>query len=195
MDISNVVHQVAMIELHELEESQVSVESVRGWCVEEQAMEMDIAVLQQVEELERKVTAASLQVKVSTHESQMHVPLSKISCNKNMQHLCEVLRSKDKKLTGSVSLPGLDISRPSVRAGGPGVLRAQAPNQISTSLGKYRRQGLQGSSGGEGGEGWGDASPGQPAGHSSDTSGRSGAQHREKVPEEPLRYHHSDQAG
>lgn len=56
---------VAMIELRELEESQVSVESVRGWCVEEQAMEMDIAVLQQVEELERKVTAASLQVKVN----------------------------------------------------------------------------------------------------------------------------------
>uniref|UniRef100_A0A674NN31 Bromodomain adjacent to zinc finger domain 2B n=1 Tax=Takifugu rubripes TaxID=31033 RepID=A0A674NN31_TAKRU len=55
--------EVAMIELAELEESQVSVESVRGWCVEEQAMEMDIAVLQQVEELERKVTAASLQVK------------------------------------------------------------------------------------------------------------------------------------
>lgn len=59
-----VVHVVAMIELCDLEESQVSVESVRGWCVEEQAMEMDIAVLQQVEELERKVTAASLQVKV-----------------------------------------------------------------------------------------------------------------------------------
>nr|XP_020463260.1 bromodomain adjacent to zinc finger domain protein 2B-like isoform X2 [Monopterus albus] len=58
---------VAMIELCELEESQVSVESVRGWCVEEQAMEMDIAVLQQVEELERKVTAASLQVKGWTY--------------------------------------------------------------------------------------------------------------------------------
>lgn len=58
---------VAMIELHELEESQVSEESVRGWCVEEQAMEMDIAVLQQVEELERKVTAASLQVKGWMH--------------------------------------------------------------------------------------------------------------------------------
>lgn len=57
-----------MIELRELEESQVSVESVRGWCVEEQAMEMDIAMLQQVEELERKVTAASLQVKVSLRE-------------------------------------------------------------------------------------------------------------------------------
>uniref|UniRef100_A0A8C5H4Z0 Bromodomain adjacent to zinc finger domain protein 2B-like n=1 Tax=Gouania willdenowi TaxID=441366 RepID=A0A8C5H4Z0_GOUWI len=58
---------VAMIERRELEESQVSVESVRGWCVEEQAMEMDIAVLQQVEELERKVTAASLQVKGWTY--------------------------------------------------------------------------------------------------------------------------------
>uniref|UniRef100_A0A8C6SPW4 Bromodomain adjacent to zinc finger domain, 2Ba n=1 Tax=Neogobius melanostomus TaxID=47308 RepID=A0A8C6SPW4_9GOBI len=58
---------VAMIELHELEESQVSEESVWGWCVEEQAMEMDIAVLQQVEELERKVTAASLQVKGWMH--------------------------------------------------------------------------------------------------------------------------------
>uniref|UniRef100_A0A667Y0L0 Bromodomain adjacent to zinc finger domain 2B n=2 Tax=Myripristis murdjan TaxID=586833 RepID=A0A667Y0L0_9TELE len=56
-----------MIELCELEESQVSVESVRGWCVEEQAMEMDIAVLQQVEELERKVTTASLQVKGWTY--------------------------------------------------------------------------------------------------------------------------------
>ncbi|XP_019935615.2 bromodomain adjacent to zinc finger domain protein 2B isoform X2 [Paralichthys olivaceus] len=59
--------EVAMIELRDLEESQVSVESVRGWCVEEQAMEMDIAVLQQVEELERKVTAASLQVKGWTY--------------------------------------------------------------------------------------------------------------------------------
>uniref|UniRef100_A0A673ZTP2 Bromodomain adjacent to zinc finger domain 2B n=1 Tax=Salmo trutta TaxID=8032 RepID=A0A673ZTP2_SALTR len=38
-------------------------ETVESWCVEEQAMEMDIAVLQQVEELERKVTSASLQVK------------------------------------------------------------------------------------------------------------------------------------
>lgn len=61
-----------MIELHELEESQVSVESVRGWCVEEQAMEMDIAVLQQVEELERKVTAASLQVKVKHSHNPTH---------------------------------------------------------------------------------------------------------------------------
>ena len=84
-DICHVIHLVAMIELRELEESQVSVESVRGWCVEEQAMEMDIAVLQQVEELERKVTAASLQVKVSWQ--QMHIntlPISFVSRVLNM---------------------------------------------------------------------------------------------------------------
>lgn len=72
-DICHVIHLVAMIELRELEESQVSVESVRGWCVEEQAMEMDIAVLQQVEELERKVTAASLQVKVKYNTLPTHL--------------------------------------------------------------------------------------------------------------------------
>lgn len=72
-----------MIELHELEESQVSVESVRGWCVEEQAMEMDIAVLQQVEELERKVTAASLQVKVKNTNTRTQIsPLSFVSKRK-----------------------------------------------------------------------------------------------------------------
>lgn len=70
-----------MIELHELEESQVSVESVRGWCVEEQAMEMDIAVLQQVEELERKVTAASLQVKVKHYNRNPKYTNSFTSCS------------------------------------------------------------------------------------------------------------------
>ena len=63
-DIYHVVLLVARIELRDLEESQVSVESVRGWCVEEQAMKMDIAALQQVEELEREVMSASLQEKV-----------------------------------------------------------------------------------------------------------------------------------
>lgn len=46
------------------DEGQVSEETVEMWCVEEQAMETDIALLVQVEELEKKVTAASLQVKV-----------------------------------------------------------------------------------------------------------------------------------
>ncbi|KAJ8253343.1 hypothetical protein GJAV_G00211890 [Gymnothorax javanicus] len=54
---------VCTIDVSEAEENQVTEETVAGWCVEEQAMEMDIAVLQQVEELERKVTSASLQVK------------------------------------------------------------------------------------------------------------------------------------
>uniref|UniRef100_A0A8C7U257 Bromodomain adjacent to zinc finger domain 2B n=1 Tax=Oncorhynchus mykiss TaxID=8022 RepID=A0A8C7U257_ONCMY len=54
---------VVVINESELEENGVSEETVESWCVEEQAMEMDIAVLQQVEELERKVTSASLQVK------------------------------------------------------------------------------------------------------------------------------------
>ncbi|KAJ8282378.1 hypothetical protein COCON_G00048970 [Conger conger] len=53
----------ATIDVAELEENQVTEETVESWCVEEQAMEVDIAVLQQVEELERKVTSASLQVK------------------------------------------------------------------------------------------------------------------------------------
>lgn len=53
------------MEVSELDEGQVSVETLQEWCVEEQAMETDIALLQQVEELERKVTSASLQVKVS----------------------------------------------------------------------------------------------------------------------------------
>lgn len=55
---------VAVMEVSELDEGQVSVETLQEWCVEEQAMETDIALLQQVEELERRVTSASLQVKV-----------------------------------------------------------------------------------------------------------------------------------
>lgn len=54
-----------MIDVCELEQSQVCEETVQRWCVEEHAMDMDIAVLQQVEELERRVTSASLQIKVS----------------------------------------------------------------------------------------------------------------------------------
>ncbi|KAG7464102.1 hypothetical protein MATL_G00183700 [Megalops atlanticus] len=54
---------VSAIDVTDMEENQVTAETVESWCVEEQAMEVDIAVLQQVEELERKVTSASLQVK------------------------------------------------------------------------------------------------------------------------------------
>uniref|UniRef100_A0AAR2KHL6 Bromodomain adjacent to zinc finger domain, 2Ba n=1 Tax=Pygocentrus nattereri TaxID=42514 RepID=A0AAR2KHL6_PYGNA len=59
--------EVSVMEVSELDEGQVSVETLQEWCVEEQAMETDIALLQQVEELERKVTSASLQVKGWVH--------------------------------------------------------------------------------------------------------------------------------
>uniref|UniRef100_A0A9L0RGC9 Bromodomain adjacent to zinc finger domain 2B n=1 Tax=Equus caballus TaxID=9796 RepID=A0A9L0RGC9_HORSE len=55
---------VAIIELNENEENQVTRDIVENWSVEEQAMDMDLSVLQQVEDLERRVASASLQVKV-----------------------------------------------------------------------------------------------------------------------------------
>uniref|UniRef100_A0A671S388 Bromodomain adjacent to zinc finger domain protein 2B-like n=1 Tax=Sinocyclocheilus anshuiensis TaxID=1608454 RepID=A0A671S388_9TELE len=58
---------VNVIDVSELEENQASEDTVQSWCVEEQAMDMDIGVLQQVEELEHKVTSASLQVKGWMH--------------------------------------------------------------------------------------------------------------------------------
>lgn len=64
----------AVIDVRELEQSQVCVETVQRWCVEEHAMDIDIAVLQQVEELERRVTSASLQVKVSVFLLLLPVP-------------------------------------------------------------------------------------------------------------------------
>ncbi|KAM9347625.1 bromodomain adjacent to zinc finger domain protein 2B [Symphorus nematophorus] len=51
------------IDVGELEKHEVSEETVESWCVEEQAMEVDISLLQQVEDLERKVISAGLQVK------------------------------------------------------------------------------------------------------------------------------------
>ena len=55
---------VAIIELNENEENQVTRDIVENWSIEEQAMEMDLNILQQVEDLERRVASASLQVKV-----------------------------------------------------------------------------------------------------------------------------------
>ncbi|NXF51006.1 BAZ2B protein, partial [Oceanites oceanicus] len=54
---------VAIIDIHENEDNQVTRDVVENWSVEEQAMEMDLAILQQVEDLERRVSSASLQVK------------------------------------------------------------------------------------------------------------------------------------
>ncbi|XP_054063630.1 bromodomain adjacent to zinc finger domain protein 2B isoform X14 [Rissa tridactyla] len=54
---------VAVIDINENEDNQVTRDVVENWSVEEQAMEMDLAILQQVEDLERRVASASLQVK------------------------------------------------------------------------------------------------------------------------------------
>uniref|UniRef100_A0A669PI55 Bromodomain adjacent to zinc finger domain 2B n=1 Tax=Phasianus colchicus TaxID=9054 RepID=A0A669PI55_PHACC len=55
---------VAIIDINENEDNQVTRDVVENWSVEEQAMEVDLAILQQVEDLERRVASASLQVKV-----------------------------------------------------------------------------------------------------------------------------------
>ncbi|KAK2839735.1 hypothetical protein Q5P01_013475 [Channa striata] len=49
------------------EKQEVSQKIVESWCVEKQAMEVDISLLRQVEELERKVISSSLQVKGWMH--------------------------------------------------------------------------------------------------------------------------------
>lgn len=59
--LSNIV---TIIELNENEENQVTRDIVEHWSVEEQAMGVDLRILQQVEDLERRVASASLQVKV-----------------------------------------------------------------------------------------------------------------------------------
>ncbi|XP_029386866.1 bromodomain adjacent to zinc finger domain protein 2B [Echeneis naucrates] len=51
------------INVAELEKQEVNEKTVESWCVEEQAMEVDISLLQQVEDLERKVISAGLQIK------------------------------------------------------------------------------------------------------------------------------------
>ncbi|NXE13024.1 BAZ2B protein, partial [Lophotis ruficrista] len=55
--------EVAIIDVNENEDNQVTRDVVENWSVEEQAMEVDLAILQQVEDLERRVASASLQVK------------------------------------------------------------------------------------------------------------------------------------
>ncbi|XP_061464684.1 bromodomain adjacent to zinc finger domain protein 2B isoform X10 [Rhineura floridana] len=53
----------AVIEVNENDENQVTRDIVENWSIEEQAMDMDIGILQQVEDLERRVASASLQIK------------------------------------------------------------------------------------------------------------------------------------
>ncbi|XP_063285717.1 bromodomain adjacent to zinc finger domain protein 2B isoform X4 [Pelobates fuscus] len=53
----------AIIEISGQEEYELTQDLIENWSVEDQEMEVDMAILQQVEELERRVASASLQVK------------------------------------------------------------------------------------------------------------------------------------
>ncbi|XP_028991601.1 bromodomain adjacent to zinc finger domain protein 2B isoform X2 [Betta splendens] len=53
------------------EKQEVSKRIVENWCIEDQAMEVDIGLLRQVEDLERKVVSASLQIKGWMHPEPM----------------------------------------------------------------------------------------------------------------------------
>lgn len=59
---------MAAIDVKELQKQELSETTVESWCIEDQAMEVDIALLRQVEALERKVISASLQVKVQANK-------------------------------------------------------------------------------------------------------------------------------
>ncbi|XP_052421645.1 bromodomain adjacent to zinc finger domain protein 2B isoform X3 [Carassius gibelio] len=85
---------VTVIDVSELEDSQVSEDTVQSWCVEEQAMDMDISVLQQVEQLEHKVTSASLQVKGWMHPA----PQSQSEDLLYFEHKPVVQNCKDKSV-------------------------------------------------------------------------------------------------
>uniref|UniRef100_A0A4W6FTI0 Bromodomain adjacent to zinc finger domain 2B n=1 Tax=Lates calcarifer TaxID=8187 RepID=A0A4W6FTI0_LATCA len=65
--MSQLCNSKDVIDVAELEKQEVSEKTVESWCVEEQAMEVDIGLLQKVEDLERKVVCASLQIKGWMH--------------------------------------------------------------------------------------------------------------------------------
>ncbi|XP_073503211.1 bromodomain adjacent to zinc finger domain protein 2B isoform X17 [Phyllobates terribilis] len=53
----------SIIDMRGQEHGEVTRDVVENWCMEDHEMEVDIAILQQVEDLERRVASASLQVK------------------------------------------------------------------------------------------------------------------------------------
>ncbi|XP_064419840.1 bromodomain adjacent to zinc finger domain protein 2B isoform X20 [Latimeria chalumnae] len=59
--------EVTIIDVNETEEKLLTRKAVENWSVEQKAMEIDLAILQQVEDLERRVASASLQVKGWTY--------------------------------------------------------------------------------------------------------------------------------
>uniref|UniRef100_A0A3B4XZY5 Bromodomain adjacent to zinc finger domain 2B n=1 Tax=Seriola lalandi dorsalis TaxID=1841481 RepID=A0A3B4XZY5_SERLL len=101
----------AAIDVAELEKQEVSEKTVESWCVEEQAMEVDISLLQQVEDLERKVISASLQIKGWMH------PEPQSEREDLVYHEHKLLSSpatenKVQRETSPEKLPGTVVRRP-----------------------------------------------------------------------------------
>ncbi|XP_040913067.1 bromodomain adjacent to zinc finger domain protein 2B isoform X2 [Toxotes jaculatrix] len=99
------------IDVAELEKEEVSLETVESWCVEEQAMEVDISLLQQVEELEGKVISAGLQAKGWMHPE----PQSEredLVYHEHKLHSSLAPENKGQTESSPEELPGAVVRRP-----------------------------------------------------------------------------------
>ncbi|KAL6100758.1 baz2b [Pungitius sinensis] len=104
----NSKHTIDVAELKKRESSQNTVE---GWCVEEQAMEVDISLLQQVEGLERKVVSASLQVKGWIH-GEPQSEREDLVYYEHKLHASLAQEKKGQRETTREELPGTVVRRP-----------------------------------------------------------------------------------
>ncbi|XP_071328889.1 bromodomain adjacent to zinc finger domain protein 2B-like isoform X2 [Trachinotus anak] len=98
------------INVAKLEKQEVSEKTVESWCVEEQAMEVDISLLQQVEDLERKVISAGLHIKGWMHPE----PQSEREDLVYHEHKFLSLPAPENKVQRDTSpeLPGTVVRRP-----------------------------------------------------------------------------------
>ncbi|XP_041662878.1 bromodomain adjacent to zinc finger domain protein 2B isoform X2 [Cheilinus undulatus] len=101
-----------VINVAQLERQEVSEATIENWCVEEQAMEVDISLLQQVEQLERKVVSANLQMKGWMHpESQSEREDLVYHEHKLLSSSPAPERNKQRE-TSQEELPGSVVRRP-----------------------------------------------------------------------------------
>nr|XP_040058495.1 bromodomain adjacent to zinc finger domain protein 2B isoform X2 [Gasterosteus aculeatus aculeatus] len=99
------------IDVAELKKREPSENTVEGWCVEEQAMEVDISLLQQVEGLERKVVSASLQVKGWMH-GEPQSEREDLVYHEHKLHASPAQEKKGQRETTQEELPGTVVRRP-----------------------------------------------------------------------------------
>lgn len=98
------------MDVAELEKQEVSEETMESWCVEEQAMEVDISLLQQVEALERKVISASLQVKGWMH-SEPQLEREDLVYHEHKLFSSPAPEKKGQRETSQEELPGTVVRR------------------------------------------------------------------------------------